>query len=67
MAVVAVAAGALSTAAGPTDVEATKEAIDAARKVAATFAAFAGISLVIGAFVGSVGGAIGGRLRDLHP
>ncbi len=67
MAVIAVAAGALSSAATPSDVATTKEAIDAARKVAATFAAFTGISLVIGAFVGSVGGAIGGRLRDLHP
>ena len=28
---------------------------------------FTGLSLVIGAFIGSVSGAIGGRLRDMHP
>jgi len=68
MAIVAVGAVALSNlAAGPTEVPVTPEAVDAARKVATSFAAFTGLSLVIGAFIGSVGGAIGGRLRDLHP
>ncbi|MEO7690326.1 MAG: hypothetical protein ABIS51_13670 [Sphingomonas sp.] len=68
MAIVAVGAVALSNiAAGPVDVTAAPEAVDAARKVGAQFAAFTGLSLVIGAFIGSVGGAIGGRLRDLHP
>lgn len=43
------------------------EAVDAARRVATTFAAFTGLSLVVGAFIGSVSGAIGGRLRDRHP
>jgi hypothetical protein len=43
------------------------DALEAARKVAKTFAAFTGLSLVIGAFIGAVSGAIGGRLRDLHP
>ena len=67
MAIISVLAIALSaTAAPPVDVNATKEAVDAARKVTATFAAFTGLSLVIGAFIGSVCGAIGGRLRDLH-
>ena len=67
MAVVSVLAVALSaTAAPPVAVDATKEAVDAARKVTATFAAFTSLSLVIGAFIGSVCGAIGGRLRDLH-
>jgi len=68
MAIVAVAATILSSAAAPpVDVATTKEAADAARKAAAAFAGFAGLSLVIGAFVGSVGGAIGGGLRDKHP
>ena len=68
MAIVAVGAVALSNlAAQPTDISATPDAVDAARKVATHFAAFTGLSLVIGAFIGSVGGAIGGRLRDLHP
>jgi hypothetical protein len=68
IAVIAVAATSLSNlAAAPVDVQVTNETIDAARKAAATFAGFTGISLLIGAFVGSVCGAIGGRLRDLHP
>jgi hypothetical protein len=68
MAIVAVGAVALSNlAAGPAEVPVTPEAVDAARKVATSFAAFTGLSLVIGAFIGSVSGAIGGRLRDLHP
>ena len=67
MAVVAVLAVAVTSAATPpVDANVSKEAADAARKVAATFAAFTGLSLVIGAFIGSVCGAIGGRLRDLH-
>jgi len=66
--VVAVGATALtSLAPAPADVPTSKEAIDAARKVAATFAAFTGLSLVIGAFIASVAGVIGGRLRDMHP
>jgi hypothetical protein len=57
-----------SLAPAPADVApASADAVDAARKVASTFAAFTGLSLVIGAFIGSVSGAIGGRLRDLHP
>ncbi|MBC9030811.1 hypothetical protein IAG41_00250 [Sphingomonas sp. JC676] len=68
MAAVAVAATALSSlAANPVDATVTAETVDAARKAAAAFAGFGGLSLIIGAFVGSVGGAIGGRLRDLHP
>ncbi|OJU18948.1 MULTISPECIES: hypothetical protein [unclassified Sphingomonas] len=68
VAVVAVGATALtSLAPAPADVPTSKEAIDAARKVAATFAAFTGLSLVIGAFIASVAGVIGGRLRDMHP
>ena len=68
IALVAVAAVSISGSAGsPEDVYVTKEAADVAHKAAATFATFTGLSLVIGAFVGSVAGAIGGRLRDLHP
>jgi hypothetical protein len=68
MAIVAVVATALaSLGAAQADVPTSKEAVEAARKVATTFAAFTGLSLVIGAFIGSVAGAIGGRLRDMHP
>ena len=68
MAIVAVVATALaSLGAAQADVPATREAVEAARKVGTTFAAFTGLSLVIGAFIGSVAGAIGGRLRDMHP
>lgn len=68
MAVVAVLATVLTSAAAPpVDATVTKEAADAARKAAAAVAGFTGLSLVIGAFVGSVGGAIGGGLRDKHP
>ena len=68
MTAVAVTTAALSSfAADPVDAPATAETVDAARKVAVAFAGFGGLSLIIGAFVGSVGGAIGGRLRDLHP
>ncbi|WCM25026.1 hypothetical protein NDN01_13105 [Sphingomonas sp. QA11] len=68
IALVALAATSITSLAAPVpEVEITKEAADAARKIAATFAGFVGISLVVGAFVASVGGAVGGRLRDLHP
>jgi len=68
VAVVAVTASAISSLAPvPADVTVTADAVEAARKATATFAAFTGISLVVGAFIGSVAGAIGGRLRDIHP
>ena len=68
MAIVAVAAATLaSLGAASADVPASKDAVETARKVATTFAAFTGLSLVIGAFIGAVSGAIGGRLRDMHP
>ncbi len=51
----------------PVDASVTRDTIDAARKVAVAFAGFSALSLAVGAFVGSVGGAVGGRLRDLHP
>lgn len=68
MAIIAVAAVTVaSLAPTPAAASPTPEAVETARRVATTFAAFTGLSLVIGAFVGSVSGAIGGRLRDLHP
>jgi hypothetical protein len=68
MAMVAAAAVAFaSLAPAPVDGPTTAEAAEAARKVAATFAAFTGLSMVVGAFIASVAGAIGGRIRDLHP
>jgi hypothetical protein len=68
VAMIAVAASALSNiAATPVDIDTSKEAVDAARKVAMSVAGFTGLSLLVGAFIASVAGAIGGRLRDLHP
>ena len=68
VATVAVAASALSNiAATPVDIDTSKEAVDAARKVAMSVAGFTGLSLLVGAFIASVAGAVGGRLRDLHP
>ena len=68
VAMVAVAASALSNiAATPVDVEMSKDAVDAARKAAMSVAGFTGLSLLVGAFIGAVAGAIGGRLRDMHP
>jgi hypothetical protein len=56
-----------SLAPTPADAAVSADTVDAARKVAATFAGFTGLSLVVGAFIGSVSAAIGGRLRDMHP
>lgn len=68
VATIAVLATALSSVAPlPTDVQVTDEAVEAARKVATAFATFTAIAMVIGAFIASVGGAIGGALRDKHP
>ena len=67
MALVAVVAVALTPAPASPDVAASRETLEAARKTAAAFAGFGGIALVIGAFVAAAAGALGGRLRDLHP
>jgi len=68
LALVAVLAGALANPAVPTvDMESTHAAADAMREAAVTLAGFTGLSLVVGAFIASVAGAVGGRLRDLHP
>ncbi|MEJ0020584.1 MAG: hypothetical protein WDN25_29350 [Acetobacteraceae bacterium] len=45
-------------------VEKAKEAADAARKAAATASFFTFFSMLVGAFIASVAGAIGGRHRD---
>lgn len=65
--VAACATAVTSLAPVPADVAVSTEAVEAARKATAAFATFTGISLLIGAFVGSVAGAVGGRLRELHP
>jgi len=44
----------------------TKQVADAARKASAMAAIYTFISLLIGAFIASVAGAIGGRLRDAY-
>lgn len=68
VAVVAVVASSLAQLGAPSvNTNAAKDTMEAARKVAPTFAAFTGVSLLVGAFIGSVCGAIGGRLRDMHP
>jgi len=43
-----------------------KQAADTARKTSATAAIYLFVSLLIGAFIASVAGAIGGRLRDTY-
>lgn len=67
MAVVTVVAVTLAGLAAPAVSPPGAEAAETARRVATTFAGFTGLSLVIGAFIGSVSGVIGGRVRDLHP
>jgi hypothetical protein len=44
-----------------------KQAADAARKAAAAFAIFTGLSMLIGALIACVAAALGGQLRDQHP
>jgi hypothetical protein len=44
-----------------------RQAADAARKVAEETSLYTGFAMLIGAFIACVSGAIGGRLRDLHP
>ena len=44
-----------------------KQAADAARKAAAAFALFTGLSMLVGALIACVAAALGGQLRDEHP
>jgi hypothetical protein len=48
------------------DMTKAKQVADAARKTSAKAAIFTFVSLLIGAFIASVSGAIGGRLRDAY-
>ena len=43
-----------------------RQVADASRKAASAAAIYTFISLLIGAFIASVAGAIGGRLRDIY-
>ena len=67
MAIVTVVAVTFASLAAPDVPPPSAEAVETARRVAATFAGFTGLSLVVGAFIGSVSGVIGGRIRDMHP
>jgi hypothetical protein len=44
-----------------------KQAADTARKAAAAFAVFTGLSMLIGALIACVAAALGGQQRDEHP
>ena len=57
----AAAAGAAATG---TEAQASAEAVEQARKAAASFSILASLSLMIGAFIGCVTGALGGYHRD---
>jgi hypothetical protein len=48
------------------DIVKAKQVADASRKAASGAAIYTFISLLIGAFIASVAGAIGGRLRDSY-
>lgn len=56
-----------AAAAGTHAVMATVADQDAARKAAAAASIFTALSLVVGAFIACVAGALGGRQRDEHP
>ena len=43
-----------------------REAADAARKAGSYLSIFIGLSMLIGAFIASAAGALGGRQRDEH-
>ena len=45
-------------------VEKAKQAADTARKAASAFSIYTAVSMLIGAFIACVAGAIGGRQRD---
>lgn len=65
---VAVIGGTLAAlGAPPVEPSVTPAAADAAREAAARFSIFTGVAMIVGAFIASVAGVIGGRLRDKHP
>jgi hypothetical protein len=47
-------------------IRATKQAVDASREAASAAAVYGFVALLIGAFIASVSGAIGGKLRDVY-
>ena len=47
-----------------TDAQVSAEAAEQARKAAASFSTLTSLSLIIGAFIGCVSGALGGYHRD---
>jgi hypothetical protein len=55
---------AVATNAAPTAPSVTPEVAEAARKAAISFAFYSSLSFLIGAFIGSVTGALGGYHRD---
>jgi hypothetical protein len=54
----------VAAAAPVTGSSVSPEAAEAARKAAVAFAFYGSLSLLIGAFIGSVAGALGGYHRD---
>jgi hypothetical protein len=65
--VVSVLALALTGPEIPPATDMAPEMVEQMRKAAAAFSLFTAIAMLVGAFVASAAGAIGGRLRDLHP
>jgi len=57
-------AAVVSSAAVATDAQVSAEAAEQARKAAASFSTLTSLSLIIGAFIGCVSGALGGYHRD---
>jgi hypothetical protein len=63
---IAILAGSIAGSAA-VDAPISREAADAARAIAAKFAFFTAVSLIVGAFIASAAAAYGGHLRDDHP
>jgi MFS family permease len=59
-----VSAAMVAGASAGADTTVTAEAADQARKAAASFSLFTSVSFLIGAFIASVAGALGGYHRD---
>ena len=56
--------GSPGAAVAGTEAQASAEVVEQARKAAASFSILTALSLVIGAFIGCVTGALGGYHRD---